>query len=101
KQNADSVMNVSIRANREVYNKIRRENPFMCQALRELMKDEIQEEIQTAVQTAVQAAEKKAVDTSRVTDIKNLMKKIGMDAKTVMEGMGISAADQIRYMAML
>ena len=101
KQNADSVMNVSISANREVYNKIRRENPFMCQALRELMKDEIQEEIQTAVQTAVQAAEKKAVDTSRVTDIKNLMKKIGMDAKTVMEGMGISAADQIIYMAML
>ena len=97
KQNADSVMNVSISANREVYNKIRRENPFMCQALRELMKDEIQEEIQTAVQ----AAEKKAVDTSRVTDIKNLMKKFGMDAKTVMEGMGISAADQIRYMAML
>ena len=93
KQNADAVMNVSINANRKVYDKIRRENPFMCQALRELMKDEIQEEIQTA--------EKKAVDTSRVTDIKNLMKKFGMDAKTVMEGMGISAADQIRYMAML
>ena len=65
----------------------------MCQALRELMKDEIQEEIQEA--------EKKAVDTSRITDIKNLMKKFGMDAKTVMEGMGISAADQLRYMAML
>ena len=93
KQNADAVMNVSINANREVYDKIRKENPFMCQALRELMKDEIQEEIQEA--------EKKAVDTSRITDIKNLMKKFGMDAKTVMEGMGISAADQLRYMAML
>ena len=101
KQNADSVMNVSISANREVYNKIRRENPFMCQALRELMKDEIEEEIQTAVQTAVQAAEEKAVDQTLITSIKNLMKKFGMDAKTVMEGMGISAADQIRYMAML
>ena len=33
KQNADAVMNVSINANREVYDKIRRENPFMCQAL--------------------------------------------------------------------
>jgi len=69
----------------------------MCQALRKLMKEEIQEEIQNAVQEA----EKKAVDTSRITDIKNLMKKFGMDAKTVMEGMGISAADQLRYMAML
>ena len=97
KQNADSVMNVSISANREVYNKIRRENPFMCQALRELMKDEIQEEIQTAVQEG----KKEAVDNSTIAHIKNLMKKLGMDAKTVMEGMGISAADQLRYMAML
>ena len=43
KENADAVMHVSINANREVYNKIREENPFMCQALRELMKDEFME----------------------------------------------------------
>ena len=73
----------------------------MCQALRELMKDEIEEEIQTAVQTAVQAAEEKAVDQTLITSIKNLMKKFGMDAKTVMDGMGISATDQLRYLAML
>ena len=53
KQNADAVMNVSINANREVYDKIRKENPFMCQALRELMKDEIQEEKQEAVDAAI------------------------------------------------
>ena len=41
KENADAVMHVSINANREVYNKIREENPFMCQALRELMKNEL------------------------------------------------------------
>ena len=93
KQNADSVMNVSINANREVYDKIRKENPFMCQALRELMKDEIQEEIQTA--------EQKAVDETLVTSIKNLMKKLGLDAKAAMETLGISAADQLRYMTML
>ena len=97
KENADAVMHVSINANREVYNKIREENPFMCQALRELMKDEIQEEIQTAVQKG----KKEAIDETQITSIKNLMKKFGMDAKTVMEGMGISAADQLRYMAML
>ena len=89
KQNADSVMNVSINANREVYDKIRRENPFMCQALRELMKEEIQEEKQ------------EAVDESTVTHIKNLMKKLGLDAKAAMETLGISTADQLRYMAML
>ena len=65
----------------------------MCQALRELMKDEIQEEIK--------AERQDAVDETQITSIKNLMKKFGMDAKTVMEGMGISAADQIRYLAML
>ena len=86
-------MNVSINANREVYDKIRKENPFMCQALRELMKDEIQEEIQTA--------EEKAVDKSTVAHIKNLMKKLGLDAKAAMETLGISAADQLRYMTML
>jgi len=101
KQNADAVMNVSINANREVYDKIRKENPFMCQALRELMKDEIQEEIQNAVQEAVQEAERNAADRSRVTDIKNLMKKLGLDAKAAMEALNISATDQLRYMAML
>ena len=97
KQNADSVMNVSISANREVYNKIRRENPFMCQALRELMKDEIQEEIKTAEEKAAQ----KAVDTTWLTAIKNLMMKKKCDAKTAMEELCISAADQLRYMTML
>ena len=69
----------------------------MCQALRELMKDEIQEEIQNAVQEA----ERNAADRSRVTDIKNLMKKLGLDAKAAMEALNISAADQLRYVAML
>ena len=65
----------------------------MCQVLRELMKDEIQEEIQTA--------EQKAVDETLVTSINNLMKKLGLDAKAAMETLGISAADQLRYMTML
>ena len=93
KENADAVMNISINANREVYNKIREENPFMCQALRELMKDEIREEIQEA--------EKKATDAAIIANIKSLMQKFGMDAKTIMDGMSISAADQLRYMTML
>ena len=65
----------------------------MCQALRELMKEEIQEEIRTA--------EQKAVDETLVTSINNLMKKLGLDAKAAMETLGISAADQLRYMTML
>lgn len=60
KQNADAVMNISINANKEVYNKIREENPFMCQALRELMKEEMEEEIQTAVKEAETRAAQEA-----------------------------------------
>ena len=97
KQNADAVMNVSINANREMYDKIRKENPFMCQALRELMKEEIQEEIKEAEKNAAQ----KAIDTTWLTAIKNLMMKKKCDAKTAMEELCISAADQLRYMAML
>ncbi|MEE3451454.1 MAG: hypothetical protein VZR27_12310 [Acutalibacteraceae bacterium] len=97
KQNADAVMNVSINANKEVYDKIRKENPFMCQALRELMKEEIQEEIKEAEKNAAQ----KAIDTTWLTAIKNLMMKKKCDAKTAMEELCISAADQLRYMAML
>ena len=77
----------------------------MCQALRELMKDEIQEEIQTAVKEAekkaAQEATIKAVDTTWLTAIKNIMTKKKCDAKTAMEELCISAADQLRYMAML
>ena len=65
----------------------------MCQALRELFKDEIQEEIHEA--------ETRATDATIIASIKSLMKKFGMDAKTIMDGMSISAADQSRYLTML
>ena len=97
KKNADAVMNISINANKEVYNKIREENPFMCQALRELMKDEIQEEIQEAETKAAQ----KAADATAIANIKSLMQSFSMDAKAAMEALKISAADQLRYIAML
>ena len=72
KQNADAVMNISVNANREVYNKVREENPFMCQALRELMKDEIDQEIQTAVEEAEKKAAQKATDMTIIANIKSL-----------------------------
>ena len=69
----------------------------MCQALRELMKDEIQEEIQAERRDAAQ----EATDKAWLTAIKNLMQESKCDAKTAMKKLCISAADQLRYMAML
>ena len=61
----------------------------MCEALRDLMKEEIQEERQDAV------------DIETVVMIKNLMKKQGWDDTKTMDNMGIPPADQIRYAARL
>ena len=41
----DAILQVSVSANRELYERIRRDDG-MCQALRELMKDEIQEDME-------------------------------------------------------
>lgn len=44
KINADAVFEVSASANKKVYDEMRRD-PYMCNALRELMKEEIEEEL--------------------------------------------------------
>ena len=61
----------------------------MCEALRDLMKEEIQEERQ------------EAVDIATIAMIKNTMKSFGVDALKAMISMGISEKDQIRYAAKL
>ena len=44
KEKADAVLQVSVAANREKYDEVRR-SENMCEALRELMKEEIEEEL--------------------------------------------------------
>ena len=57
----------------------------MCEALRELMKDEIQEE----------------KDETCLVLVKNLMKKMKWTSKQAMDALSISASDQKRYSSML
>ncbi len=52
KANIDAILQVSVSANYETYEKIRRETT-MCEALRELMKDEIQKDVEQGVRKAV------------------------------------------------
>ena len=61
----------------------------MCQALRELMKEEIAEEV-----TKGRADEK-------LIDIKKLMKTMKWTAAQAMKALEIPAADQRKYSAML
>ena len=41
RQNADAVLQVSVSANKKIYDQVRRNNVIMCEALRELFKDEL------------------------------------------------------------
>lgn len=43
KRNVDAVLQVSISANKDMYDQIRRSDPTMCDALKELFKDELEE----------------------------------------------------------
>ncbi|MBR3316797.1 MAG: hypothetical protein IKG21_03095 [Atopobiaceae bacterium] len=57
----------------------------MCEALRELMKDEIREEKQ------------KAIDIALVAAVRSLMEKGGVSASEAMNLIGVPPTDQLRY----
>ena len=88
RNNIDAVLQVSVSENAELFEKIRRDEK-MCQALRELMKEEIAEE---------RAAEKK--DTM-LDNIRKLMKNMKLIAEQAMNTLEIPAAEQSKYSAML
>ena len=89
RRNADAVLQVSVSASKDVYEELRRRDPAMCEALRELMKDEIAE------------ANQKAVDTALVAVIRSLMAKKGLGASEAMEALSIPISDQLRYAAVI
>ncbi len=88
-QNVDAILQVSVLANQELYERIKRRDSKMCQALRDLMKEEIAEEV-----TKGRADEK-------LIDIKNLMKTMKWTAAQAMKALKIPVADQRKYSAML
>lgn len=49
RSNIDSILQVSVNANKQVYSLLRRQNE-MCEALRELMKDEIEKELENKLE---------------------------------------------------
>ena len=98
--NIDAVLQVSVTANRQTYDKVRGDDT-MCQALRELMKDEIEKEVQQAVNQAVKKETAKSADATKVDVIKNVMKNLKLPAEKAMEIVGIEKGDFSKYMSML
>ena len=118
KNNADAVLQVSVMANKKLYQAIRRDFG-MCEALKELMKDEIDKEAdlraEMIVQIKVQEAEKKyqaeiekkvqetekkvQLETEKTkqntmqSDLNNLMENTGWTKEKAMKMLGISFSD--------
>lgn len=88
-QNIDAVLQVSVSANKKLYEDIKRRDKDMCQALKDLMKDEIAEEVTKGRADAT------------LENIKNMMKNLKLTAKEAMKALEIPAADQRKYSSML
>lgn len=89
RNNANAVLQVSTTANRAVYERIRRDSVMMCQALRELMKEEIEEERSAGRRDALLNA------------IRNLMDSMKLSSKQAMDALKIPLEEQESYASWL
>ncbi len=85
RNNVDAVLQVSVSANKEIYEAIRRCDKVMCEAMRELMKEDLKEREQEAL----------------FKTIKNLMKNMKLTAEQAMSAMEIPEVDRAKYLAKL
>lgn len=88
RNNVDAILQVSVSANQGVYENIRRDRA-MCEALRELMKDEIDKEIEDSTFNKT------------LEMLKNVMDNLKMTSEQAMAAMGIPDADRGKYAARL
>lgn len=88
RNNIDSVLQVSVSANFELYQEIRRD-AVMCEAMKELMKDEIDEQINKAEYSA------------HIKDIKNIMESLKYTAEQAMDLLKIPQNERASYLAKL
>ena len=130
RHNADAVLQASIHANKRLYDEIRRDLG-MCEALRELMKDEIDkileeatakateeaeakaaakaaEEAAKAAEEAAKAAEKamekgmeKGADNTIVTSVRNLMETMKLTAEQAMDAIKVPMESRSKYLSKL
>ena len=116
KENIDAVLQVSVAANRDVYEKIR-EDKDMCEALRDLMKEQIEQEVEQGIKQGREQGIKQGIkqgieqgreqgreqgeQTSTIKAIKKMMEKMKLTAQQAMDVLDISAEEQQGYLAKL
>lgn len=93
RNNVDAVLQVSVSANKDIYEAIRRCDKAMCDALRELMKEDFEkQELETRQETKQETL---------LETIKNLMDTMKWTAEQAMTAMKIPDADKGKYIAKL
>ena len=120
KENIDAVLQVSVAANRDVYEKIR-EDKDMCEALRDLMKEQIEQEVEQGIkqgreqgikqgreqgikqgiEQGIEQGREQGEQTSTIKAIKKMMEKMKLTAQQAMDVLDISAEEQQGYLAKL
>jgi hypothetical protein len=96
RNNIDSVLQVSVSANHDLYEDMRRD-AVMCQALEELMKDVIDERVDSAVNAAVDNTKNE----TKLTDIRNIMDSFGISAEQAMDALKIPSNKKVFYLSKL
>ena len=86
--NVDAVLQASVSANYDIYEEVRRDS-IMCQALRELMKDEIETEINEAENRV------------KLEDIKGIMESFSVTAEQAMDALKIPQAKRAAIISKL
>jgi hypothetical protein len=94
RNNVDSVLQASVSANYDLYEDIRRD-VVMCQALQELMKDEIDAKVNSAVNSAVTNAETEL----QVNNIRRIMKNFNCTAEQAMDTLEIPQGNRNLYLS--
>lgn len=89
RNNVDAVLQVSVSANKEIYEAIKRRDKIMCEALRELMKEDFEKQ------------ERETKQETLVETIKNLMDTMKWTAEQAMTAMKIPDADKGKYITKL
>lgn len=85
RQDADSILELAMKANPKMFSKVKEENP-MCEALMELMKPEMD----AAVEKAVEKAIEEATDTVQTQAVDTIIKKYGESLENACRAIGIS-----------
>lgn len=87
RQAADSVVQVSVSANESIYDRLKKEDPLMCDALRELMRPEFEEMeqqvTQQVTQKVTQQVTKQVTKQVRDADLKESKKQTKAQIRTL------------------